>query len=524
MHVPDRLRFGRQIIHGCYARTQGETEAGWSKAYGECETGRRDQDEHQEEEQLTKERPVPYRPPMPRRPARLCASIFGAVLFVLHPSTSHSQEIIPRGSVLTTVTGTATTVHEMKEWTAPGYDGVFTRTRFSHEGWGERADPWMDAVGFQISHGYRAAGSQVELGLLLHGESALQGHGGLLHWDMGSFGTADFWYRSVPEFVVDVALPAPGGMSLLLGGYRRTMSSVSLPAFDTPFVVRGMPSIVGVYGGVGVSYQGLAAQATVGTAEGTLDAILEPSAVEIMGTAGLDAVYTGSIEYGGRRSSFRVQGSFGRVGVDAYVSSDDRSLGVAVPESGTAGYHYSWSAGAALGKSAGIGWYGQRLSVGEMEGYLDLRNLSPGLNGLIPNRFNYTIVDIHVDGREFGILSWYERRSTRWSFGVGGAISRYSAAVRYEAFYRRFGVFREDTQGELLDIDGHLLTISGQVAILLLPGVDVSVSSIGVIPLDLDYFSEADLPRAIAEGADAADTWRGSRLQFELRIAVPHRR
>jgi hypothetical protein len=122
-----------------------------------------------------------------------------------------------------------------------------------------------------------------------------------------------------------------------------------------------------------------------------------------------------------------------------------------------------------------------------LEGYLDLRNLSSVLSGLVPNRFNYTIVDIRVDTYESGVLSWYERRAGRWSFGVGGAISHYSAAVRYGAFYRRLGVFREGIREELLDIDGYLLTISGRATILLHPAVEVSVGSIGITPLDVDY-------------------------------------
>jgi hypothetical protein len=416
------------------------------------------------------------------------------------------------------------TFHDVEEWTPSANGAVFTRTRFSYEGWGERADPWMNAVGFQISHGYRAAGSQVEIGLLLHGENALHDHGGILYWDGESLGTADLSYRGTPEFSVDLVLPVTGGVSLLLGGFRRTISSLSVPAFDTPFAVRGTPCVAGAYGGVGVSCRGLTAQVTVGTAEGTLDATLEPVAVEIMVNAGLDAVYAGEIKYGGERSRFSVRGSYGRLGIDVYLSSDDRSLGAAAPESGTAGYHYSWSTEAAFGDSAGIGWYGQRLRVGEMEGYLDLRNLSPVLNGLVPNRFNYTIVDIRVDAYESGVLSWYERRAGRWSFGVGGAISHYSAAVRYGAFYRRLGVFREGIREELLDIDGYLLTISGRATILLHPAVEVSVGSIGITPLDVDYhyIGERDLPTALAEGVDAAGAWRGSRFQLELRIAAPH--
>ena len=447
---------------------------------------------------------------------------YGAAIVLGYPGTLHSEEIIPRGSVLSTVAGTEATIYAAPDAVASDDDRVLTTVRFRHDGWGERSAPWVEQVNFEMSHGYDTGTMHVTAGVLLHGDAHLQHAGAAGRIDLGSSGRASLAYRDSPEYDVDIAVPVGASMSLLVGGFRREISVSSLPAFDTPFTITGnSPTVRGAYGGIRAAHRDIWLQGTVGTANASLKATVVPSDITLVVDGGFDEVYTGTIGYRGSRLAITAGGVYAEVGAGGRATARGRTIGSAEPESKNAGTYRAWHAEAALNDTFRIGLFQHRLRLRGLAGYFDLSEVAPILNGVVPNRFNYTVSDISAELSEAGASGWLQATVRRWYIGAGGALSFYTARAEYAAFYRRLGLFREEVGDTLVDSDGFLLTTSSRVTIPLIPTVTLSVSYTGVVPVSFDYLKETDAATIVSDSAEAAGSWQGSRIEVILRVAAP---
>lgn len=442
--------------------------------------------------------------------------MFSSVYLFVHTAAVHPQAIIPRESVITTIAGTGG--DNGADTVAPAERQFRTTASYVYDAWGERAQPWARKREFRISHGYRNTSTGIDAGILLDGNERLENAGSFLNWNAPSYGNATLQYREDPEYSVGVAMPIDAGVSLLLGAFHWEPVELSLPAFNTPFTITGTPATTGAYGGLRWDIHRVYSQATMGTAEGSLDGTVVPSAIGLSGTLRLNPVYTGSVGYDGRRVAFSAAGVYGLTEGNAQATWNDKVIGAL--QSDSAGTFQAWSVGGSVDDTFRFSFFTQNVKTDGWKGYLDLRNVSPVLNGLFSDSFRYEISDAWVDLSETGATGSVGVGARDWYFRLGGGLSYYTAEVGFDAFYRRLGIFLEEAGATLVDDDGFLLTTSAHVTLPLVPSVTLALDYIGVVPVSFDYIQKNDPATIVREGADAASKWQGYRLGIALRVAA----